>query len=70
MAYGEKYIEFMIDTETGEVTIEAMNFTGGECKKATEPFERALGTVTDRTSKPEMWNTGGTTGQQNISKGW
>ena len=34
--------------EEGEVTIEAMGFSGPECQKATEAIEHALGPVTSR----------------------
>ena len=44
-------------TPTGRVTLETAGFTGSECLQATEPIERALGTVEDRTPRPEMYQT-------------
>lgn len=45
-----KKIEITID-EDGSVSIEALGYLGGECRLATEPFERAAGAVTDRKIK-------------------
>lgn len=39
--------------KSGEVRIETSGFTGSECTKATKELEESLGTVTDRTMKPE-----------------
>ena len=41
------------DSSTGEVRVEAEGFEGGSCLSATQPFEEALGQVSDRTFKPE-----------------
>ena len=39
--------------DTGEITIEAEGFEDLSCLEATQPFEEALGLVSDRTYKPE-----------------
>ncbi len=41
-------------TPTGAVTIEAEGFHGQGCTQASAFLEKALGTVTSRTDKPEM----------------
>jgi hypothetical protein len=47
----EIIIEF--DTKTGKTKIEAEGFNGTGCTAATQPFEDALGVVSDREFKPE-----------------
>lgn len=39
----------------GSINIEAFNYTGGECEKATEPFEEVFGQTTEKTYKPEFY---------------
>ena len=41
-------------TPSGKTTIEAEGFHGVGCTQASAFLERALGTVTSRTDKPEM----------------
>lgn len=43
-------IEFSPD---GDIKIEAKNFQGADCEKATRFLEQALGKVATRTKKPE-----------------
>ena len=45
-------IEVIVDT-TGSLKIEALNFQGTDCEKATRFLEEALGELKDRTRKPE-----------------
>ena len=45
-------IEIVIDT-TGSLKIEALNFQGADCEKATRFLEEALGELKGRTRKPE-----------------
>jgi hypothetical protein len=47
----EIIIEF--DIKTGETKVEAQGFNGTGCTAATQPFEDALGIVSDREFKPE-----------------
>lgn len=50
-----KSIEFII-AEDGKVSLEVNGCTDPEeCKILTQPFERALGTVTDSTVKPQFY---------------
>lgn len=51
----ERSILIHFDTNTGKFQIEAEGFEGGTCIAATQPFEEALGVVSesDRTYKPE-----------------
>ena len=37
---------------SGEITIDAVNFTGADCERATKAFEEALGVVGRRVKKP------------------
>lgn len=39
---------------TGETTVEAEGFSGNGCEAATKAIEQALGSVRDRTHKPEF----------------
>lgn len=52
----------IVDAE-GNVTIEAVGFSGPSCLKATEALEQALGTVTSRKKKPEWYQN------ENVSVG-
>ena len=45
-------IEIIIDQQGG-LKIEALNFQGADCEKATRFLEEALGELKDRTRKPE-----------------
>ena len=45
-------IEIVIAT-TGSLKIEALNFQGADCEKATRFLEEALGELKGRTRKPE-----------------
>ena len=45
-------IEIIVDT-TGSLKIEALNFQGADCEKATRFLEEALGELKGRTRKPE-----------------
>jgi hypothetical protein len=47
-------IEIIIGTE-GEVTIEAHNFKGASCEKATKFLEEALGMSGKKNRKPEFF---------------
>lgn len=47
----------------GDVKIEAVNFRGKGCEKATEALEKALGLPGKRTKKPE-WQA-----QENVTQG-
>jgi len=42
-------------TPLGEVTIEAIGFKGKACEAATKAIEQALGAVTTRKAKPELY---------------
>lgn len=42
---------------TGEVTVEAVGFTGQACEKATQAIEEALGVTTEKRKKPEYHRT-------------
>ena len=41
--------------QNGETNIEGQNFKDASCAKATEAFEKALGTVASRNKKPEYY---------------
>lgn len=43
---GKKYIEFTI--ENGKTDIVPHGFTGGDCHRATKPFEDTLGDVSSK----------------------
>ncbi|MCH7225017.1 DUF2997 domain-containing protein [Verrucomicrobiaceae bacterium E54] len=40
---------------TGETTVEAEGYQGRGCEAATQAIEQALGSVRDRTRKPDFW---------------
>lgn len=51
MSYGKKKsIEITIET-TGDVQVEAMGYTDGSCRTATDAIEKALGGVNTREMK-------------------
>ena len=49
----ERAILIHFDQLTGEVRVEALGFEGMSCLEATQPFEEALGMVSDRNFKDE-----------------
>ena len=49
----ERAIIITFDQATGHTKIEAEGFEGTGCILATQPFEEALGIVSDREFKPE-----------------
>ncbi|NDJ26026.1 DUF2997 domain-containing protein [Nostoc sp. B(2019)] len=49
----ERAIKIHFDSATGEVRVEAEGFEGLSCLEATQPFESALGVVSERTYKQE-----------------
>lgn len=51
-----KKIEIVIDP-SGEIKIDALNFQGADCTKATKFLEEALGKVSDHRKKPEFIQT-------------
>jgi hypothetical protein len=48
-----KKIEIIV-SPNGEISINAVGFKGADCEKATRAMEEALGTVAQRTHKPEF----------------
>jgi Protein of unknown function (DUF2997) len=50
----------------GTVEIDAVNFKGGACEKATAFLEKALGMNTDRKKKPEYFQTESVTTKQQV----
>ena len=44
-----------VDDPDEAVVIDAQNFTGEACSLATKAFEKALGTVTAKKTKPEFY---------------
>lgn len=51
-----KTIEVIIST-AGNISINAINFKGADCSKATEYLEAALGVVGKKTKKPEFYQS-------------
>jgi hypothetical protein len=45
----------IIITPQGEISIDAVNFKGADCEKATAYLEEALGVVGSRAKKPEYY---------------
>ena len=43
-----------INHSTGEITIEAIGYTGTTCLDATKVYEEKLGTIGERTRKPPI----------------
>ena len=58
-------IEITIGTK-GEILIEAVNFKGPDCEKATKYIEEALGNVWHRVKKPEYSQSRGARTQQQV----
>ena len=50
----------------GEILIEAVNFKGPDCEKATKYIEEALGSVWHRVKKPEYHQTVRANTQQQV----
>ena len=50
----KRTIEVIVST-TGEISIQAVNFQGADCEKATQYLEEALGTTTAKTKKWEFY---------------
>ena len=44
-------------TATGDLTIEAQNFKGADCEKATAALEKALGVTGGKKKKPEYYQS-------------
>ena len=53
----KKRLKVMI-SPTGEVTIEAIGYTGANCEEATRDIEKALGKVTEKKNKAERFAQG------------
>jgi hypothetical protein len=49
----ERSVLIHFDCKTGEVRVEAEGFDGLSCLEATQPFEEALGMISDRIFKDE-----------------
>jgi hypothetical protein len=62
-----KTIEVTISA-TGEISIEALNFTGADCEKATKALENALGVSVKQTKKPEYFQTRNAAAQQKVGQ--
>lgn len=58
-------IEIIVDT-AGGLKIEALNFQGADCEKATRFLEEALGELKYRTRKPEYLAHAKTKAQQRV----
>jgi hypothetical protein len=48
----------------GDILVEADGFQGSGCEAATRAIEQALGTVRERTRKPDYWRQVRHTGNQ------
>ncbi len=46
--------EIEVTIKDGNIAVEAKNFAGADCLKATKFIEDALGNVAERTKKPEF----------------
>lgn len=62
-----KYID--VTSENGEAKLTAVGFKGKECRAATAPFEKALGSVIRDTELPEMTQTTTQTQRQQLRPG-
>ncbi|MDD2708128.1 MAG: DUF2997 domain-containing protein [Verrucomicrobiae bacterium] len=51
---------------TGEIAIEALNFKGADCEKATSYLEKALGVIGKRVKKPEYDRKAQVVGHQGV----
>ena len=60
-----KTIEIVVGT-TGEIRVEAVEFQGPDCEKATRFIEEALGQVQERQKKPEFHTATRRTRQQKV----
>jgi hypothetical protein len=60
-----KTIEIIIGT-TGENQIDAVEFKGPDCEKATQFLEEALGVVGQKIKKPEYHHHGTRVSQQRV----
>jgi len=60
-----KTIEIIINS-SGQFTINASGFTGGDCEKATAFLEQALGRVSQKQRKPEWHQQNRRTNRQRI----
>lgn len=49
----ERYVDVIYNKKTGEITVEAFNFTGKTCEQETQFILDALGQVTSTRYKPE-----------------
>ena len=58
-----KQVEIVI-SPTGDIKIDAQNFKGAECEKATAELSKALGDVSKTTNKPERFTHTGAQGAQ------
>jgi len=58
-------IEIIIGT-SGEIQIEALNFKGPDCERATRFLEEALGVVGKKVKKPDYHQHGTRIGQQKV----
>jgi len=60
-------IEIIIGT-SGEIQIEALNFKGPDCERATAFLEEALGVVGKKVKKPEFHQHGTRVNQQRLGQ--
>ena len=60
-------IEIIVDT-AGGLKIEALNFQGADCEKATKYLEEALGETKERTRKPSYLARAKTKTQQRVGR--
>jgi hypothetical protein len=51
---------------TGEITIDAVGFSGASCEQATKFLEEALGTVAAKAKKPEYHQRRSSQNQQKV----
>ena len=63
----KRIIEVTVSPE-GAVEINAVEFKGADCEKATRFLEEALGQITTRTQKPEYRQSQHKTQQQRIGQ--
>ena len=52
----QREVVFEIDFTTGQVKMEAVNYQGKDCEKASQPFVDAIGFVRERTWKSCAWS--------------
>lgn len=60
-----KTVEILI-SNTGQLTINAAGFSGGDCEKATAFLQQALGKLAARQRKPEFFQRARTVAQQKV----